>query len=267
MPIGQIIGGVAAGAGALFGGGSQNRNLAAASQISQRVNDQNNALAGTLKDASLRRTDGYSNRGDAAGNQINALLGIGGGGANWSAYLQANPDVAQGYYQTADTGQFGSPEQYAQWHYKTYGQNEGRQLPMSDGAAAAGQAMDVFRNSTGFQRRMQSALDATAGNFSGAGAFQSGAAAKALQDRAKEVDLNDTAFYLNALGNQQGVGLSSAIGSAEILQNYGSQVMGNNNLNAQNQIMARLGKQNPFANALGTIGGGLLSYGLGGTRR
>jgi hypothetical protein len=55
------------------------------------------------------------------------------GGPDWAAYLQQNPDVARGAAQAG-----WDPIAYAQYHYATYGQNEGRALPTIGSSAGAG---------------------------------------------------------------------------------------------------------------------------------
>jgi hypothetical protein len=53
-------------------------------------------------------------------------------GPNWNAYLTANPDVLSEYNAHVNHSQFPTAESYAQWHYQTYGQGEGRALPTYD---------------------------------------------------------------------------------------------------------------------------------------
>lgn len=79
-----------------------------------------------------------------------SLAGSSAGQPDWDAYLQANPDVMAEYQKVNGPG-LGyflglggsphdgglTPQQFAQWHYNTKGQSEGRQLSMIGAAPAA----------------------------------------------------------------------------------------------------------------------------------
>lgn len=78
-------------------------------------------------------------------------------GPDWSAYLTANPDVKAEYDRLLPTIDWnspwakangftrdGGPEQFAQYHYDTYGKGEGRALPtLNVPGAGGGQPMDI----------------------------------------------------------------------------------------------------------------------------
>jgi hypothetical protein len=166
-----------------------------------------------------------------------------GGGADWNAYLSGNPDVAAQYQKELSTpeGQASlaqkgitSPAQYAQFHYQTYGQGEGRQLPtaapsgstpappgndyaLPDGAntsfptaptpgdrvsaarpaqpswqdpGAAPDQANFFQNfeaSPDYAFRKKEALDAANGGYAARGLLKSGAAVKAVEQRASNL--------------------------------------------------------------------------------
>jgi hypothetical protein len=231
-------------------------------------------------------------RGNAAGNQINALLGLGGapmeqGGpamvnmADFGQYTGGQP--AWSAYGMGDNGalpfargdmvvnDYGAPGMMAQdAPMQGAGMNAMASGGVSPTAAqpmsaqqAADQGFELFKRSSGFQNRFNSAIDGVSSAFAGVGGFQSGAAAKALQDRAGQVAGEEFANYMNALGGQQAVGAGSASALAGVGQNFAGTIIGANNFNAQNQMAAQLGRQNPLANALGTIGGAGLGF-LGG---
>ena len=69
-----------------------------------------------------------------------AAYGAGASGADdqWAGYLAANPDVAAEWsrLQTQSKSPFQSAAQYAQYHYNTFGKNEGRELPTPSAAPA-----------------------------------------------------------------------------------------------------------------------------------
>lgn len=284
--LGAIIGGALGLGGAILGGNSQNKAANKAADVSLQVANQNNALARDIYQQNQGALSPYMQRGNAAGNQINALLGLGGsmpggvqgygdgsglpGTSQWGAYLSANPDVAR-EYQTGnvDRQQFATPEAYAQFHYGAYGQGEGRQLPTQPAAGqitpaqSAGDAFAAFRNSTGYQFRQQEGMNALNNGFAGAGLVRSGAAMKASQEYGQNLASGEFGNYLGYLSNQQGVGLSGASALAGVGQNYTNTVSANNNNAGTAQANAALvkGNNNPFANALSLIGGGLLGYG------
>lgn len=274
--LGAIIGGALSLGGALIGGSSQNKAANKAADISLQTARENNALARDIYQQNSQALSPYMQRGNAAGNQINALLGIGGSslasggtGTQWDAYLAANPDL-QNEYQTGQgvRDRFGTPDAYAQWHYQNYGQNEGRQIPSAptqptgNAAGSAQNAFDVFRNSTGYQFRLGEGMNALNSGYAGAGLVRSGAAQKAAVDYGQNLASNEFGNYLGYLSNQQGVGLAGASALAGVGQNYVSTVGANNNsagTAAANAALVR-GNNNPFANALSLIGGGLTSY-------
>lgn len=254
---------------------SKNAANTAANSATQTA-AMNNALTRDIYNQNAAALSPYMQRGNAAGNQINALLGIagasassGGTGSQWDAYLAANPDVMQGYT-TADQSRFANPEAYAQWHYGQYGQAEGRQLPQAPSPTApqaAGQnaAFDAFRNSTGYQFRQQEGQNALNNGYAGAGLVRSGAAMKAAQEYGQNLASGEFGNYLGQLQGQQNIGLGGASALAGVGQNYAGMVSQNNN-NAgtavANSALAQAANyQNPFGNALSLLGGGAVGYG------
>lgn len=113
------------------------------------------------------------------------LLGLGGGvtGASsggWTGYLEQNPDVAAEADRLVASGQFGSPEEYAQYHYQTFGQREGRQIPsasqgtMGDGRSAQARAIADLENSPIFQALVRQGEDSILQNASATGGVRGG---------------------------------------------------------------------------------------------
>ena len=302
MAIGTIaaIGLGLAGAGSIIGGISQGNAARSAANTAQNTATQNNALAQYVYGQNQQMLNPYVQRGNAAGNQINALLGLGGGMTN-----------------SAGTGYVGQPGQPGQPATRVPGPNEGvaspyvmdadgrspmdiRRDPMSyfgqdmvmpglvtgygsgtfdtngnpvtvgtdgtpaprDARQAANDAFDIFRNSTGYQFRVNEGTNALNSGYAGSGLLQSGAALRSLDDYRQNMASQEFGNYMAYLGNQQGVGLSGASAVAGVGQNYANSVMQNNNnasSAAANAALAR-GANNPFANALSMVGGGL--YGM-----
>lgn len=261
--------------GTALGASSANKAAGKAADSQLSVARENNALAQSLYNQNRDTLSPFVSSGTNAGNYLNAFLGIGGGAApttgtsaNWSSYLQNNPDVLQGYYQTADQNRFSTPESYAQWHYQQYGQNEGRNLPTSGGTSPVSsvtqdQAKNAFASWLGNSDfAYQSALGENQVNsgFAGSGALQSGAALKALQTRQNNINQGYQGTWMNSLAGQQSLGLGAASALAGVSTNFGNQVSANNQNAADATSNAALinGQNNPWANALSTIGGGLL---------
>lgn len=123
-----------------------------------------------------------------------------------------------------------------------------------------------YQRSTGYQHRLNEGYDALNSGYAGAGVLQSGAAMKGAVRFGQNFASNEFGNYMNMLGNQQGVGLSGASALAGVGQNYANSMAANNNDRAGAIGNAALiqGQNNPFANALGMLGGGLFGMGRGG---
>lgn len=135
----------------LLGGLIDNGNKKTAKKVTaaaQEAADKNRALFESIYNQSRSDLAPYNQAGQAGLAALTTRLGLGsapaatgssaGGAApaagtpNYQAYYEANPDL-QAEYQRLESGKgadmFDSPEQYAQYHYQTFGQQEGRQLP------------------------------------------------------------------------------------------------------------------------------------------
>jgi len=213
---------------------------------------------------------------------MNALLGLGGSpstGTNALAQYQGvNPDTSGNRMMAANDLAI-SPRQSTGWtaldraleaqgYFRDTG-NAGTPAPAPTTAApvnqgqtaqeAANDAFDIFRNSTGYQFRLGEGLGAVNSNSFGEGVGQSGAALKALQEYGQNFASNEFGNYMGYLGNQQGVGLGAGSALAGVGQNYVSTIGANNNSAGTAAANAALaGANNPFANALGQIGGTIL---------
>lgn len=282
------LGAAALGSGASAIAGSKASKRAA--QQSQQATDQSIGLQRESRDMAFQRLDPFGNRGNAAGNQINALLGLGGsqemGGPATMQMPNAMPQF--GGYNGNITGNFrgGSMAPYADAGMP-YGLGDGfistgtmdggminatgntmGQMPTQTGQTAqqaAQNAFDTFRNSTGYQFRVNEGMDALNSGFAGSGLLQSGAALRGLDDYRQGMASGELGNYMALLGQQQAVGAGAASASAGVGQNFagnaGNLIM-NNAGNQANAAIARA-QNNPLANTLGMVGGGLFSYGMG----
>lgn len=129
-------------------------------------------------------------------------------------------------------------------------------------ATAQGGFRDFIKGSDyGFQFG-QGANQVNSG-YAGAGTLQSGAAMKGLEGFRQNLQDSYRGQYMNALGNQQGVGLSAGSALAGVGQNYVNTISSNNNSAGTAAANAALikGQNNPLANSLSLLGGGI--FGLG----
>lgn len=95
--------------------------------------------------------------------------------------------------------------------------------------------------------------------YAGQGTLQSGAAMKALEDYRQNLQSGYRGEFNNLLANQQAVGLGAGSSLAGVGQNYVNTVSANNQNAGDARANAALikGQNNPLANALGVLGGGL----------
>lgn len=277
------------GIGSIFASNSQNKANRRAADTSERAFQQSLDFAREGRTQGLQRLDPYSNRGNLAGDQINALLGLGGSQArpaqaapNALSQFQGYPGGAGAPYGVSDTpgysyGGFAGPVLNQSLNALRPqngglaanspfgGQLQTQVAPQAGGQQgltpqqAATNAFDVFRNSTGYQFRLGEGLDAVSSAYAGIGGLQSGAALRGINEYGQNFASNEFGNYLNALANQQAVGAGAASSAAGVSQNFANSAISANNVNSQTQIAAQLGRQNPFANALGAIGGGIQS--------
>jgi len=140
---------------------------------------------------------------------------------------------------------------------------QGATVPGVTPQQASNDAFDIFKNSTGYQFRVNEGNRALNSGWAGAGTLQSGAAMRAAQDFGQNIASQEFGNYMGYLGNQQGVGLGAGSALAGVGQNYVNTISQNNNnagSAAANAALIR-GQNNPFASVLGTIGGGILGRG------
>lgn len=276
MPPG-IIGGAIAATGAVASSAIGSSAASKAAQASTDAANQSAAVQREQLAAAQNALSPYQQAGLPATQQINALLGLGGsagtaatpGHPDYAAYTNSQPDLVADWQRNHSNM---TADQYGQYHYSTYGQNEGRNLPMTggtaatagtDGTAAANAAFDQFRKSTGYDFRVNQGMNAVNSGYAGKGAIKSGAAMKAINDYGQGMASQEFGNYLNALGNQQSLGMSAGSALAGVGQNYANS-LGNiyqqNGANQANSAIIKAGSLNSglntFTNSLGSILGG-----------
>jgi hypothetical protein len=228
MAIGTMAAiGIGAGVlGSVLSSKSQSKAAKTAANTQAQVASQNNALAANIYGQNREALSPFMARGNAAGNALNDMLGIGQPGAMQS---------------------FGDGDRFLG-------------SPMAGSANPGG--MDPFRqfiqnSDYGFQ--FGEGANRINSGYAGAGTLQSGAAMKDMERFRQNLQSGYRGEFMNALGNQQGVGLSGASALAGVGQNYVNTISANNQNAgdaASNAALMR-GANNPLAGALGMLGGGL----------
>lgn len=295
------IGLAAAGVGSAISAGSQKSAANKAADTSLQVAQQNNALAREVYGQNQAALAPFMSRGNAAGDQINALLGLGGAGPS-----NAAPQSALAGYSTAPTRTYTpaaagygmseaqmlggredlaySPRQYGSFDPRDGGGIPGPGIatpagswnttagptysgtPGTSNTQAAQSSFDIFRNSTGYQFRLGEGMNALNSGYAGASILQSGAALRGATEYGQNFASNEFGNYMGYLANQQGVGLSGAGALAGVSTNYANNVQANNQsaADARANVALIAGNNNPFANALGMVGGAAFQYGMRG---
>ena len=268
MGLGAAIGAVGSIAGAAISSSAAGN----AADTAAAASAANNALQQQIYNSNKAGSQPFVNRGNAAGDQINALLGLAPatagtpGTQDWNSYLTANPDVAAAYNSTpAVQQQFGSPDAYAQWHYQNYGQNEGRAAPAVTGGTAGqsstaqqNAAFDNFKNSTGYQFAYDQGQNAVNNNYALRGALDSGASQKALVNYGQGMALNNAFLpYMQLLQGQQQTGLGAQNALAGVGTQYANAVGSNNNNAASAAGNAAIASGNAWSGALNGVGNAL----------
>jgi len=285
-----------AGIGSALGARSQSKAAGKAADTSAQVARENNALAREIYGKNEGYLNPYVQRGNKAGDAINAMLGLGGGpepmqipANNGNAFnpmgggtQSGNPYGAGGWDwrepRTDNGGYSGNP--FAGFGgmgvsnqplgsiggNPIFAQNQPQAgQPAQTAQQAQENAFGTFRNSTGYQFRLNEGQDALNSGYAGRGVLRSGAAAKGFADYNQNVASNEFGNYMGYLSNQQGVGLGGASALAGVGQNYVNNVSANNNSAGSAAANAALvkGQNNPFASIFGTVGGGLLGSSFG----
>lgn len=278
-----------AGVGSVLSSSSNRRAANRAAEASEQNAQVNADLMRDIYSQNRQVLSPFVNRGNAAGEQINALLGLGGSAANnnpatsqpsaaaqWglgdgmSGYSPAaardmNPAVGPGnagvtqwlsrYGPNAEMRRrFGmdAPNTQQPTAQPTTGSGSGGMSAQD----AAENAFDIFRNSTGYQFRLGEGMDALNSGWAGAGTLQSGAAMKSALEYGQNFASNEFGNYMGMLGNQQSVGAQSGGALAGVGMQHANSMVQNNNMNAASQANAQLMRgQNNFGNTLGMMGG------------
>lgn len=278
MPVGAIIGGVASIGGALLGSSAQKSAANKAADASLQVAQQNNALARDIYGQNQQSLSPFMQRGNAAGSAINALLGLDeAANVNTASSPNAAPATPSTFIPPVGSAVNGGGRFDALGNVGRINEDPAIMARMQSAQAppvaaappmqavpagqspqqAAQSAFDIFKNSTGYQTRLNEGFNALNTGYAARGLLQSGAALKALNRFGQDFASNEFGNYLGYLSNQQGVGLSGASALAGVGQNYVNNVSANNNSAGTAAANAALMKGQANANMFGSIAGSL----------
>jgi hypothetical protein len=309
-----IAGGATVASGALASH-AQSKAASQASATELAVADKNNAFAQGIYDQNEGHLSPFIDFGTAGGGQLMELLtgknpATASTGTTGGTGSTATPPAATGYTgptmaQIAAMKNDGVPGNYAAaqanlsaWRNAHPGVDPfapppaapaptnaaahatpatATATPAATGTTNAAQsAWDTFKNSTQYQERLNTGLNATASKYAAAGAFESGAEKKAINDYAQMFASNEIANYMDQLYRQEALGAQAASSLAGVGTSLVSQVSANNNNAASAAANAALvrgqgaaNNWNNVGNAVGQIAGAVggamgSSYGGGG---
>jgi len=123
------------------------------------------------------------------------------------------------------------------------------------------QAFDTYRKSTGYDFRLGEGMNALNSGYAGAGTIQSGAAMKDAVRYGQDFASNEFGNYMNALGNQQGVGVQAGGAAAGVGINSANSLAQINDARATGIGNAALSNAQNINSLIGTLGAGILKYG------
>ena len=275
MPLAAVAGAVVTAGGAYLSAKSNSKAIKKSAKAQQSATDSNIALQTKARDENVGILSPFVNRGNAAGNQINALLGLGAptaapqpsalGGYSPSGMINEGMDGAQGQ-------PYGALSGFNPGWMQQQGPEVGAPQPTTAQISpqqAATDAYNIFKQSTGYVERVNEGNRSINAGYAGRGLVQSGAAQKALLKYGQQQASNEFGNYLGYLGNQQGVGLSGASALAGVGQSFANNVGNINQNQAQftgQASVARANNSNSLITGIGgAIGGALGAFG-GGSR-
>lgn len=215
--------------GGLFGSSAASKAAKAQVKAAQMAVDEQRRQFDTTQ----RNFSPYLNAGTDALDQLSALTGLS-DGTDWGAYAAANPDVLADYQQNVNgKGRFNSLDDYAKYHYETFGKAEGRDISAFTSAPGAAQqaAIDQLKASPLYSSLYRNGEEALLANASATGGLRGGNMQGALYNLGADTLSNVIQQQLSNLGGIANMGQ----GAAGSLGGFGA--------NAANQIGAAYGQQ------------------------
>ena len=273
--------------GSVASASSQKSAANKAAQVATDTNATNNALARDIYSQNKGALAPFMQRGNTAGSYLNAMLGL---PSNGAATYNMGGEQGQPTQQPNQAMQYGEDYGYSPMQYG--GRDSGndyrgeitnsRFFPQRTGPTAQGgygakapvaggvsmdEAQNAFGNyikSSDYGFQFATGANQVNSGYAGNGTVKSGAAMKGLEDYRQNLQAGYRGEYMNALGNQQGVGLSGANALAGVSTNFGNTIAANNNAAGNAAANAALVKgNNGIGNVISGIGGNLFGYGTG----
>lgn len=200
--------------GGIIGGNSVKKGLNNASNAQSESSDDQIARLEAALSSATAAYNPYSTLGSSASGAYADLMGIGGsaGGPDWNEYLAANPDVMAAYEKD---GRFSTPQEYAQYHYNTYGQGEGRSNFGSDAVSAndaQASAISALEKSPLFTSLIRNGEEAITQNASATGGLRGGNIQGGLADFRADTLASTIQQQLAGYQGAIGTGLTAANG-------------------------------------------------------
>lgn len=280
--------------GNILGGNATKKATDKAADTSLQTAQMNNALALNIYNQNRSALAPFMQRGNAAGDQLNAMLGLGGGFSNGAATAQIAPandyqaPNPNGYPTQVPAGW--QPSYAGEQHFtqepayrSSLGQamvyDEGQMpgatylpgapsgnpaapgMPQPTNALAPAQnAANPFGQyiaNSDFAFKFGEGSNAINHGLASAGSINSGAAQKAMERYRQNLQAGYRNEYMGYLGQQQGVGLSGASALAGVGQNYAGMVGANNQNAGDNAANAALMRGAANSNMFNGIAGNL----------
>lgn len=260
-----IIGGAIAAVGGVASAVIGSNGAKSAAQANQSAADAAAAEQRAAREQAYNTLQPYIQAGQPATQQINALLGLS-SDTGYEQYLpQRQPDMAS-YEPNYYGGEYGgfwqnafAPQQPA---YTEAEIAAAKQQAMQANQQRAQQGFDTFRNSTGYDFRVRQGMNALNSGYAGAGTIKSGAAIKGAIDYGQGMASQEFGNYLNALGNQQSLGLQAGGAAAGVGVQTGNSlgsIYMQNGANQANASLARASALGSGLSSLANFGGSILA--------
>lgn len=270
-----LIGSAVVGAGSSALAASKNKK--AINKATQAQTDANAASLAEQRrqfDISSQNLSPFIRGGTGANSMINALLGIPEqGGGTQGNYVGPNAlsgpaTLGDGGFQDygiigdsgyPTTGTIPMPGIISGYGGGTFNTDGTQVTPDAQGnmRQRAEDAFDIFRNSTGYQFRVNQGQDAINTGYAARGLLQSGAALKSLDDYRQNMASAEFGNYLGTLQDQARLGFGAASAQAGVGQNFAQGVTSLNAANANALAGGALAKASNSNALIGNIGGAL----------
>lgn len=275
--MGDIIGGIASIGGAIIGADAAKDSAEAAAQAQLQATRENNKLAREFRGENTANLGTFMQRGDVAGAYINALLGL-----PDAYYIERTPNGQPqrigGQQQQPNAlamgGAMGGDFQFPGIPNPNQQQGDGGMKRTKVTRVSANDAFRTYRNSNGYNFRLNQGYNALNNGLASAGLLRSGKAMKEALRYGQDYASNEFGNYLGYLGGQQATGLSAASGIAGVGSTALNAMSQNNQSGADARSGAALasglasqnmwsgigqGVGNLFSSSFGGGGGGGLS--------